>query len=105
LAVQPHVAGCRTAFGVIPLMPPQADMRLLIHPEAGIPLGNHPQILLEGYIRATTFRPPWWRLTLQSIDGQAIIECDVALVQPPMVGELIEIAVRLNAMSFVADDV
>ncbi len=105
LAVQPHAAGCFTAFGVIPLMSPQADMRLLIHPEAGIPLGNQPQILLEGRVVATTFRPPWWRLTLQSHDGRAIIECDVAITQPPVVGEVVEIAVRLSAMSFVADDV
>jgi ABC-type Fe3+/spermidine/putrescine transport system ATPase subunit len=105
LALQSHAAGCHTAFGVIPLMPPQADMRLLIHPEAGIPLGNQPQILLEGRVTVATFRPPWWRLTLQSHDGQSTIECDVALTSPPVEGEIIEIAVRLNAMSFVADDV
>lgn len=105
LTLQSHAAGCHTAFGVIPLMPPQADMRLLIHPEAGIPLGNQPQILLEGRVVATTFRPPWWRLTLQSHDGHAIIECDVAMTPPPTVGEIVEIAVRLSAMSFVADDV
>lgn len=105
LVVRTHAAGCQTAFGVIPLTPPQANMRLLIHPEAGIPLGNQTQILLEGHVTAATFRPPWWRLTLQSIDRQATIECDVALVQPPAVGDIVEIAVRLNAMSFVADDV
>lgn len=105
LAVQAHMTGCMTAFGVIPLTPPQADMRLLIHPEAGIPLGNQPQILLEGRVLATTFRPPWWRIALQSDDGQSVIECDVASLQPPTVGELCEIALRLNAMSFVVNDV
>lgn len=105
LSLQGHSTGCQTAFGVIPLMPPQADMRLLIHPEAGIPLGNQPQILLEGRVVATTFRPPWWRITLESMDRQATIECDLALTQPPAVGELYEVALRLSAMSFVADDV
>jgi len=105
LAVQPHAIGCQTAFGVIPITPPGADVRLLIHPEAGIPLGTQPQILLEGRVVATTFRPPWWRLTLQSLDKHATLECDVALPQPPLSGELYEVAVRLQAMSFVADDV
>ena len=105
LAVQPHAIGCQTAFGVIPITPPGADVRLLIHPEAGIPLGTQPQILLEGRVVATTFRPPWWRLTLQSLDKHTTLECDVALPQPPLSGELYEVAVRLQAMSFVADDV
>jgi ABC-type Fe3+/spermidine/putrescine transport system ATPase subunit len=105
LALQMHAAGCQTAFGVIPLTPPRAGMQLLIHPEAGISLGNQPQILLEGRVLATTFRPPWWRITLESIDGQATIECDMAMTQPPARGEMYEVAVRLSAMSFVADDV
>lgn len=105
LALQSHTTGCRTAFGVIPLTPPHTGMRLLIHPEAGIPLGNQPQILLEGQVVATTFRPPWWRVTLRSDDGQSTIECDVAIPDPPVVGEMCEVAVRLSAMSFVADDV
>lgn len=105
LPIWAHPSGCQTSFGAIPLLPPQTDMHLLIQPEAGIPLGTHPQIWLEGRVIATTFRPPWWRVTLQSVDGHAMIECDVAVGQPPRIGDMYEIAVRLNAMSFVANDV
>ncbi len=101
--ITPH--GITTVFGDLPITAPTTPGRLLIPADVGLMhAGKVPTGHLSGAVTSSFLRAPWQRLRITSLAGDAQFDYDMPQHLAPANGTNVTIPVRLERLTFVAND-